>query len=131
MLEPKKLSAVPAPPDLTGDQVTIWDTFEKLKIGCVQKNIDYGSSFMKKPIFNKNMKPSEAVLVRIHDKIQRIQTLLESTSGPLVKDESIDDTFRDLGTYCFLYLIAKESEQKDKQKLVRNTNGFNFEELIK
>ena len=64
----------------------------------VRKNHDYGNSFGDQlaedgPIVFK---------VRMKDKISRLRTLL--TADAQVKDESIEDTLRDIIGYCILFL---------------------------
>ncbi len=64
----------------------------------VRKNHDYGNSFGDQlaedgPIVFK---------IRMKDKISRLRTLL--TSEAQVKDESIEDTLRDIIGYCILFL---------------------------
>lgn len=64
----------------------------------VRKNHDYGNSFGDQlaedgPIVFK---------IRMKDKISRLRTLL--TTDAQVKDESIEDTLRDIIGYCILFL---------------------------
>lgn len=64
----------------------------------VKKNHDYGNSFGDQlaedgPIVFK---------IRMKDKVSRLKTLL--TSEAQVKDESIEDTLRDIIGYCILFL---------------------------
>jgi hypothetical protein len=53
------------------------------------------------------MPVGDAILVRMSDKIARIRKLSGNTAAPLV-NESFDDTIRDLGAYCLLYLARPE-----------------------
>lgn len=64
----------------------------------VKKNHDYGNSFGNQlanhgPIVFK---------IRMEDKISRLRTLL--TTDAQVKDESIEDTLRDIIGYCILFI---------------------------
>ena len=66
------------------------------------KNADYGSSAWKPPILRPGLNASDAILVRMSDKIERIATL--GYNAPEVVDESFEDTISDLGSYCLLWL---------------------------
>ena len=68
---------------------------------CVKKNKDYGSSVQD--TFEKFGDIS--YLVRITDKYNRICSLLNREGE--VKDESIDDTIRDMANYSFLWLASR------------------------
>lgn len=72
----------------------------------VQKNHDYGNSFG-----NQLAKHGPIVFkIRMEDKISRLKTLLtpvsssEAAPQSQVKDESIEDTLRDIIGYCILFL---------------------------
>lgn len=79
----------------------------------LRKNNDYGGAVWSAPVLRPNLSPNDAILVRMSDKIQRLQSLF--TKQQPVKaireetiecevDESIEDTISDLGAYCLLYL---------------------------
>lgn len=64
----------------------------------VKKNHDYGNSFG-----NQLAKHGPIVFkIRMEDKISRLCTLL--TTDAQVKDESIEDTLRDIIGYCILFI---------------------------
>ena len=69
----------------------------------LRKNRDYGGSAWKRPVLAPSLEPRTAMLCRMSDKIERIQSLLEK-GGNEVKDESLNDTFRDLCGYLMLYV---------------------------
>ena len=73
---------------------------------CVKKNKDYGSSVQD--TFEKFGDIS--YLVRITDKYNRICSLLNREGE--VKDESIDDTIRDMANYAFLWLASRNLKEK-------------------
>ena len=73
---------------------------------CVKKNKDYGSSVQD--TFEKFGDIS--YLVRITDKYNRICSLLNREGE--VKDESIDDTIRDMANYSFLWLASRRLKEK-------------------
>ena len=72
-----------------------------------RKNHDYGDSFA---ILRKELPNS--ILVRIYDKYQRLKTLLTGTDQK-VKDESIEDTLKDLANYCIMELVERRIDQDD------------------
>jgi hypothetical protein len=74
----------------------------------LRKNRDYGSSAWREPVLMPGFSPRDAMLVRMSDKVQRIHTLLSGQGRPEVQ-ESIEDTIRDLGAYCLLWLACPES----------------------
>ena len=69
----------------------------------LRKNRDYGGSAWKRPVLAPSLEPRTAMLCRMSDKIERIQSLLEK-GGNEVKDESLNDTFKDLCGYLMLYV---------------------------
>ena len=72
---------------------------------CVKKNKDYGSSV--EDTFEKFGDIS--YLVRITDKYNRICSLLNKEGE--VKDESIDDTIRDMANYAVLWLASRNLKE--------------------
>jgi hypothetical protein len=72
------------------------------------KNLDYGSSAWKTPVLAPGCDPATAILVRMSDKIERLGRLLGGHRGQC--DESIEDTIRDLGAYCLLWLARPREE---------------------
>ena len=97
-----KLEPAPAPPGLTIDQEAIWHLFERQKILALKKNHDYGSSVFQKPWMAPKLDGGSAILVRMSDKIERIRHLLDDKN---LVNEGLADSFGDLGTYAFLYII--------------------------
>lgn len=63
-----------------------------------------------------------SMLTRMEDKINRIENLLLNTSRDVaVRDESIEDTARDLANYAIILLIELEKErEKVKNEYARN-----------
>ena len=72
----------------------------------VAKNHDYGDSFAK----TREIVPG-AILVRLHDKLNRLTALLSKPDQAKVKDESIDDTLRDLANYALMELVERTCER--------------------
>ena len=81
------------------------------EIGCenlatlLAKNSDYGSSGLTEPILLPGLAARQALLVRMSDKIARIQTL--QNKGPEVS-ESLEDTMLDLANYCLLWVAVPQ-----------------------
>ncbi len=100
-----------AKPDKPSDQQLIAAKFDALKELCLAKNADYGSTFARPPCLAPGVKASDAVLVRMSDKIGRLQSLLSGKSAEV--QESIADTVSDLSVYGILYLLAREKEASE------------------
>lgn len=77
------------------------DVYAKLLDIYIRKNADYGDSFVK-----VRKKFAIAILVRLNDKMNRLESLFESKEQ-LVIDESIDDTFCDIANYCIMELMQR------------------------
>lgn len=84
------------------DQEAIADAAIAWAATILRKNADYGSSVWSVPMLAPDMTAGDAILVRMTDKIHRIAAL--RSKGPEVKGESLEDSIRDLGAYCLLYL---------------------------
>ena len=83
---------------------------------CVElysrKNHDYGNSF-DKGIDNIGMAYG---IGRIYDKMNRLITLIKKEAQ--VKDESIDDTLRDLACYSMMMLAYRKRQiEKEHSKI--------------
>ncbi|MBW9154255.1 DUF1599 domain-containing protein (plasmid) [Clostridium estertheticum] len=72
------------------------------------KNHDYGDSFAKV----RNELGNTAILVRLYDKVERLKTLLQGAEQK-VKDESIEDCFKDLANYCIMELVERAVDKDD------------------
>ena len=87
------------------------------------KNSDYGDSFAR-----VRDKYPVAILIRLHDKLNRLETLLTGTTQK-VSDESIDDTLLDLANYCLLELVERHENRFDPNKTIYThlfNNGEDF-----
>lgn len=81
----------------------------------VKKNSDYGDSFS-----NVRNKYPNAILIRLNDKLSRLETLMGGKVQQ-VSDESIRDTLLDMANYCLIELcemdydslISQKTEEKD------------------
>lgn len=70
----------------------------------LRKNHDYGGS-----VFELGTK---GIFVRMWDKMARLKQLVWLTVQPKVKDESIEDTIRDLVGYGILWLVDHRRNQE-------------------
>ena len=70
----------------------------------LRKNKDYGGSALEVPMFAPGLPADSAILVRMSDKVERLRSVLGN--GAEVS-ETVEDTIRDLGAYCLLWLVAK------------------------
>lgn len=85
----------------------------------VRKNADYGSSAFKSPRLAPWISPYDAVMVRMSDKVERIENLrrkarqqsgLRSRRVNMV-NESIDDTALDFAAYALINVINLRRER--------------------
>jgi len=74
----------------------------------LRKNADYGCAVWEVPVLAPTTDAKTAILVRMSDKVSRIRNLLGAEQH--VQDESLEDTLRDLGAYCLLYLAAPKPD---------------------
>ena len=78
---------------------------DKLNNTYAAKNADYGDSFARV----RREEGQTAILVRLKDKLYRLETLLHGVEIR-VNDESIDDTLVDLANYCLMELVERKGE---------------------
>ena len=72
------------------------------------KNHAYGDSFRK----TREIVPA-SILVRLHDKLGRLDSLLMAPETAKVKDESIDDTLMDLANYAIMELVERRRDKAE------------------
>lgn len=77
------------------------------------KNSDYGSSAWESPELAPECDANAAIRVRMSDKIKRIKSLLNKP--PEVASESLEDTIKDLGAYCLLWLARPKTPAPEGQ----------------
>lgn len=80
-----------------------------------RKNRDYGNSF------DKSMDKFGMVVsaIRIGDKVNRLQSLVEKKGQAEVKDESIADTFMDLACYAimtYMWLVREGVDVEEEEE---------------
>ena len=88
---------------------------DKLNNTYRDKNSDYGDSFARV----RKEEGEASILVRLKDKVYRLETLLHGTASK-VTSESIEDSFIDLANYCIMELVERSVDASDKkvQKVV-------------
>lgn len=79
------------------------------------KNKDYGDSFVK-----TRKKYANAILIRLEDKMNRLDTLIDKGHTALVKDESIDDTLLDIANYCIMEVMERRMDNERNLKGLLN-----------
>ena len=84
---------------------------DKLNETYEKKNNDYGDSFAKV----RAIVP-DAIMVRIYDKVSRLETLLKKENKQLVNDESIEDTLIDLANYCIMEVIERNLDKNQNKE---------------
>lgn len=73
------------------------------------KNHDYGGTVFSVPKLAPEASADTCIRVRMNDKVDRIITLLsKGEESRQVKSESLEDSFRDLGAYCLLWIVNKK-----------------------
>ena len=85
------------------DQKAIVKTGKDFIDLILRKNSNYGSSVFKRPILTPGLSVDAAIRVRMSDKIERLQALSDGQAD--LVGEAIEDTIKDLGAYCLLWLI--------------------------
>jgi hypothetical protein len=79
-------------------------TFFELEQLLLSKHDDYGP----KNISDSPGGPLNGLRVRMHDKLARLNNLVESGVDP--KHESLEDTFKDMGNYAIIGLLVLRDE---------------------
>ena len=84
----------------------------------LRKNADYGGSALYQPMLIPALNAQRALLVRMSDKIARIQSL--QNKGPEVA-ESLEDTVLDLANYCLLWVaVDRIAGSRDEERQVQS-----------
>ena len=94
------------------EQIT--KTCQNLAKLLIAKNRDYGDSAFKSPPLAPCLSATAAILVRMGDKIERLETLARKLANDdeiAVASETIEDTIADLAGYCVLLLIAMKERR--------------------
>lgn len=76
------------------------NTFNELKGLLISKHIDYGP----KNISDSPGGPVNGLRVRMHDKLARINNLIDKGRDP--QHESLEDSFKDMANYSIIALLV-------------------------
>lgn len=90
---------------------------EELNDTYKRKNNDYGDSFAQ-----VRQRVDNAILVRLWDKLLRLETLMKGTEQQ-VNDESIEDTLADLANYAIMELVERRAANKILCKWYHDEQG--------
>ena len=66
-----------------------------------KKNADYGNSFED----SLNEFGTLPTVIRLTEKINRLKTLYKNKNNGNVKNESVEDTLKDIANYCIITLM--------------------------
>ena len=105
MVIPKGIDALPV---MNQIDVDVYNIVEELAELLLSKHKDYGPT-------NISRAPGGALnglRVRIHDKIARINNLLDSGKNPA--HESLEDSFKDLANYAIIALMVTRGKWPEK-----------------
>lgn len=85
-------------------KTNIQNIFSKIQTTLIAKQNDYGRSYEKSIAKYGEV----ALLIRLEDKFNRLNHLMLGKKEAQVKEESIEDTLRDIIGYCVLELERRE-----------------------
>lgn len=92
---------------------SISDECDLLKKTLMTKSAEYGTGIFGPPRLAPNMTAGAGILVRLGDKMNRLERLL---SGAVMPDaETIEDTILDLAGYCVLWraLVREKTAESE------------------
>lgn len=103
---------------ITSHEMELQRACEELAAVLISKNKDYGNSANREPLFVRGLEPETALLIRLNDKVRRLDSLLTKEtadgSAPAVANETIDDTLLDLAGYAILIRSARRRKNELK-----------------
>lgn len=85
----------------------IFEANSEVILTLLRKNISYGNSFSKKPIFG-NLTQKDALYCRMADKISRLE------NNQSYRSEGMRDAFLDLAGYIILWLTLDNMENRNR-----------------
>lgn len=80
--------------------LAVWETYDELAELLLKKHNDYGS----KNISESPGGPLNGLRVRMHDKLARINNLIDNDKKP--ENESLEDSFKDMANYAIIGLLV-------------------------
>ena len=88
------------PPSADSFEVSVAHTFQELLDLLLSKHKDYGP----KNISDSPGGPVNGLRVRMHDKLARINNLVDNDRDP--EHESLEDSFKDMANYAIIGLLV-------------------------
>ena len=88
------------PPSADSFEVSVAHTFQELLDLLLSKHKDYGP----KNISDSPGGPINGLRVRMHDKLARINNLVDNVKEP--EHESLEDSFKDMANYAIIGLLV-------------------------
>jgi hypothetical protein len=80
--------------------LSVWETYDELAELLLKKHKDYGP----KNISESPGGPLNGLRVRMHDKLARINNLIDNNKEP--ENESLEDSFKDMANYAIIGLLV-------------------------
>ena len=84
----------------TDFELFVWETYDELAELMLKKHKDYGP----KNISESPGGPLNGLRVRMHDKLARINNLIDNNKQP--ENESLEDSFKDMANYAIIGLLV-------------------------
>lgn len=84
----------------TDFELFVWETYDELAELMLKKHKDYGP----KNISESPGGPLNGLRVRMHDKLARINNLIDNNKEP--ENESLEDSFKDMANYAIIGLLV-------------------------
>ena len=81
-------------------ELNVWETYDELAELLLRKHRDYGP----KNISESPGGPLNGLRVRMHDKLARINNLIDNDRTP--ENESLEDSFKDMANYAIIGLLV-------------------------
>lgn len=88
--------------------IAVTETFNELKELLIKKHLDYGP----KNISDSPGGPLNGLRVRMHDKLARINNLVDNGATP--QYESLEDSFKDMANYSIIALLVLRHKWDNK-----------------
>lgn len=81
-------------------ELQVWQVYDELAMLLLRKHDDYGP----RNISDSPGGPINGLRVRMHDKLARINNLIDNSKQP--KNESLEDSFMDMANYAIIGLLV-------------------------
>lgn len=81
-------------------ELNVWSSYDELAALLLKKHKDYGP----KNISESPGGPLNGLRVRMHDKLARINNLIDNNRNP--ENESLEDSFKDMANYAIIGLLV-------------------------